>query len=455
MRIRRENQTITVIVFVVILLAMGLLHFVFPEKEKSEEEGRQLRRFPELNFQDAKTGEQSVKLEDWFSDQFPFRSTLIEIGKGWRKIAWPNLNKDGIQILVIDHDLTGDDGPDEPVDPEPSHPPVTPPSSQSPDPDDTEPSGPAATTTTEPPPIPTIEEGEVRKRGGIIIIKDRALDLFYGNEKNLKAYSERLNVLANNLPVGTQLYSMVVPTSVEMYAPDSYHSGYSSQKGCIEIINNALKPNIKTVNAYDKLLQNRDKYIYYRTDHHWTGLGAYYAYVAFCESAGWAPVTLDQMEHYQIEGTYLGSLYRATKDSVLKKNPDTTEGWKPAVDSYKATAWDDGDMTVTYGVRLNDERSKGTYSYLNFSGGDRALLKIVTSHTSGRKILVIKDSYGNAFTPYLANHYDEIYIIDPRYYKRSIKSLVSENGINDVMMLNYIFATSNSTWLKGFDAINK
>ncbi len=462
MRTRKQNQVITIIVFVAILLTMGLLHFVFPEKDKSEEEGRNLRHFPKLNFQDAKTGKTSEKIEGWFSDQFPFRPALIELGKSWRKVAFPNLNKGGMQIIAINHDLTGENNPEE--QPDQSEPIATDPAPLPIDPTTT-PTGPAdpigttatdpVTTTTAPPVIPPIEEGEVRRKGGVIIIKDRAMERYYGNEKNLKAYGERLNQLAAGLPAGTQLYSLVAPTSVELFAPEEYHSGYASQKDCIEIINNTLKQNIRTVNAYDKLLQNRDKYIYFRTDHHWTGLGAYYAYVAYCESAGWTPVPLDQMEHYTLEGTYLGSLYRATKEAVLKKNPDTTEGWKPVVDSYKATAWDDSKMTVTYGVRLNDEKLKGVYSYLNFSGGDRALLKIVTSHTSGRKILVVKDSFGNAFVPYLANHYDEIYVIDPRYYVRSIKTLVKENGITDVLILNYMFGTSNATWLKGFDAIAK
>ena len=143
------------------------------------------------------------------------------------------------------------------------------------------------------------------------------------------------------------------------------------------------------------------------------------------------------------------------KTSRPKNNPDTTEGWRPVVDSYKATAWDKGSMESSYQIRLNDERIKGGNSYLHFSGGDRALLKIETSHTSGRKILIVKDSFGNAFVPYLANHYDEIYVVDPRYYVRSIKTLVKENGITDVLILNYMFGTSNATWLKGFDAIAK
>ena len=86
-------------------------------------------------------------------------------------------------------------------------------------------------------------------------------------------------------------------------------------------------------------------------------------------------------------------------------------------------------MASSYQIRLNDERIVGDNSYLNYSGGDRALLKIVTSHTSGRKILVVKDSFGNAFVPYLANHYDEIYVVDPRYYRRSLKMCIRDRLI--------------------------
>jgi len=280
------------------------------------------------------------------------------------------------------------------------------------------------------------------------------MERYYGNEKNLLAYADRLNTLNGKLGPDTRLYSLIIPTAIELYAPDEYHEGYASQERCIGIIQDALDPDVTSVAAYNELLFHRDQYIYYRTDHHWTGLGAYYAYTAFCRAAGLEALSLEDMEHYQIEGTYLGSLYRVSKDERLKNNPDTTEGWKPRAE-YTATAWDNSEMTVTYKIRLNDERSKGGNSYLNYSGGDRALLKIETDHRIGRKILVVKDSFGNAFVPYLANHFDEVYVIDPRYYVRSMRSLVKENGITDVLVMNYMFGTSNATWLKGFDLIAK
>lgn len=447
---RQKNQTILIVSFLVTLLVIGVLHLILPEQDISEDEGRRLSRFPELSYADALTGEQAVKIEKWYSDQFPFRESFISSGKTWRKLAYPNLNADGMAIYLI----PDEEGSNLPEEPEPTEPPATDPvPSQSDDPDVTETENPTEPTSPPTPP-PLAPDEEVISTKLLLIINKRAMERYYGNEDKLKAYAERLNAFDQKLGEGTQLYSLIAPTAIELFAPDEHHAGYSSQIMCIGIVNDALDANIRTVNAYDQLLFHRDQYIYYRTDHHWTGLGAYYAYVAFCESAGLDPLPLEAMEHYELEGTYLGSLYRVSKDEVLKNNPDTTEGWRPNAE-YTATAWDSSEMTSSYKIRLNDERIKGGNSYLNFSGGDRALLKIETNHKNGRKILVVKDSFGNAFVPYLANHFEEIYVVDPRYYVRSLPTLVKDNGITDALILNYMFGTSNQTWLTGFDQIAK
>lgn len=453
MKTRQTNQTLVVISFLVSLLVIGVLHLIMPEEDVSLDEGRNLSHFPKLLYADALSGEQAVKIEKWYNDQFPFRDSFIRAGKSWRSKAYPNLNPDGLAIFLIP-DEEGQETPDTPdpqPDPEPEPSQTTQPtpsqSGTSPLPTEPEPTEPPL-----PPPLDPIDEIINTKQ--LLIINNRAMERYYGNEERLKAYAERLNVLDKKLGEGVQLYSLIAPTAIELYAPEEHHSGYSSQIMCIGLVRDALDPSIKSVEAYEALLFHRDQYIYYRTDHHWTGLGAYYAYQAFCQSAGLEALALSDMEHYQIEGEYLGSLYRVSKHELLKNNPDTTEGWRPRAD-YKATAWDNSEMTVTYQIRLNDERSKGANSYLNFSGGDRALLKIETDHRIGRKVLIVKDSFGNAFVPYMANHFDEVYVVDPRYYVRSLDKLVKENGITDVIVLNYMFGTSNQTWLKGFDLITK
>lgn len=446
-RRRQSNQALLIVTFLVSLLVLGILHPLLPEKEISEDEGRRLKHFPKLSYADALTGQQAVKIEAWYNDQFPFRERFIAAGKRWRA-AYPNLNPDGLALFLVP-DEEGVEIPDQ-TEPEPEPAPT---GTEPPLPPDQPPTtAPEVTTPPLPPPQDPIDELVSTKL--LLIINNRAMERYYGNESALKAYAGRLNALKDKLGPQTQLYSLIAPTAIELFAPEEHHSGFSSQIDCIGIVRDALDPAVRSVDAYQQLLYHRDQYIYYRTDHHWTGLGAYYAYRAFCESAGFQAAALEDMEHYQIEGTYLGSLYRVSKNQGLKDNPDTTEGWRPRVD-YKATAWDNSEMTVTYPVRLNDERSKGANSYLNFSGGDRALLKIETENKSGRKLLVIKDSFGNAFVPYLVNHFDEVYVIDPRYYVRSVQNLVRENGITDLLVLNYMFGTSNQTWLQGFDLITQ
>ncbi|NLZ67197.1 MAG: hypothetical protein GX910_06095 [Clostridiaceae bacterium] len=459
MRQKKNNQIILIIAFVAFLVIFGVLHILFPQETISLDEGRRLAKFPKLTYKDAVTGKQAENIEAWYSDQFPFRNSFITIGKTMRTSLYPNLNPGGIALYQIKRDLMaedlGDTDPDTPPAPDVTFPsdPVAPV-----DPSDgTQPSDPSPPTTTKPeePPIPTLPKEKAVEKGGLVVMGTRAMERFYGDEKLLKNYANRLNTIKTTWGANLNMYSLLAPTAIEIYAPEEYHSGYCSQQACLEIFWRALNPDIGKVNALDKLLRHRDEYIYYRTDHHWTGRGAYYAYVAFCEEAGWTPVPLSDMEHYQLEGTYLGSLWRATNEPLLKDNPDTTEGWRPAVESYTATAWDNPEMTVTYPIILNDERCTGVNSYLNYSGGDRALLKIATSNSSGRKLLVTKDSFGNALVPYFANHYDEVYIIDPRYYVRPLKQLVEENGITDYLAANYMFATSNPTWLGGFDKIIK
>jgi len=472
----KQNQIILAVAFLAILSIMGVLHFILPGQDVSLEEGRLLHHFPSLSYKDAVNGKQAENIEDWYSDQFPFRDSLIKMGKQIQRIVYPNLNAGGLELVAISHDLVPDEvTPDAEVDanrptdnvqpdsskdtPDSEEPGSTGTISPEDDSDDTQPTGSApevtSSTSESDPDIPDVPQGEVEQvsKVGVIIMDDRAMENYYGNEDRLKAYAERLNEMSKGWASELNFYSMVIPTAIELYAPEKYHSGYSSQQACIEIIQSDLVSQIKSVKVLEKLLAHRDEYIYFRTDHHWTGLGAYYGYVAFCEAAGWAPVPLASMEHYTIEGTFLGALYRTTKHPALADNPDTTEGWRPIVQDYTATAWDKGDMKSSYKIKLNNTESKGANSYLNYSGGDRALLKIETSNQSGRKIIVVKDSFGNALVPYLVNHYDEIYVVDPRYNINSMEVLAQENKITDLLVENYMFGTSNKSWLKGFDAI--
>ena len=111
---------------------------------------------------------------------------------------------------------------------------------------------------------------------------------------------------------------------MEIELTEKYKKLQKPNRPAIESIYNELDSTIKKVWAIDEIRKHREEYIYFNTDHHWTSLGAYYAYRAFCETAGLTPVSLDTVR-YKVKSTFLGSLYRLTRDPKLKENPDSVK----------------------------------------------------------------------------------------------------------------------------------
>ncbi|MBR5743242.1 MAG: hypothetical protein IKX85_05510, partial [Clostridia bacterium] len=246
-------------------------------------------------------------------------------------------------------------------------------------------------------------------------------------------------------------------TSAAFYAPEKYRTGAHDQKAYIQELYDQ-EVDVVTVDAYGEIRYHTDEYIYFRTDHHWAQLGAYYAYIAFCETLGLEPYTLDQFEAGQIEGNFVGSLYSYTsgysQSSVLKKNPDTVYYWRP-VREYFSRIYPDQAMTESKawdGYVVASSVSAGN-KYLAFIAGDNPLMKITSDAGTGKKIAVIKESYGNAFVPFLVNHYDEIYVIDPRKWNRDdyprfhLKDFVADNEIDQVLVIDYPLVISNQAYI--------
>lgn len=111
------------------------------------------------------------------------------------------------------------------------------------------------------------------------------MSLYGGDPASGKWYAQVLNSYHEELP-DVQIYNMIIPTAIEFYVPDKYRDLTQSQKAMIDLVYGTLDPSIKKVDAYSELAAHTDEYIYFRTDHHWTGLGAYYAYRAFCGRRG-------------------------------------------------------------------------------------------------------------------------------------------------------------------------
>lgn len=296
---------------------------------------------------------------------------------------------------------------------------------------------------------PSTQAPEYSVRSSIILQGDRAMEIYGVAENSLRSYAGVISEFAKRVPKAN-VYVLLAPTSIEFYGPESYRTGSRSQAKGIGIAYGALSgENVKSVDAYSEIQQHTSEYIYFRTDHHWTARGAYYAYVGFCKTAGLTPIPLENHTGGRIDG-FVGTMYTYTSAQILADNPDYVEYFYP-VSEATGMIYTDATMANGRSMRIITENVSNRNKYLTFLEGDNPLEKITTSNKNGKKIVVVKESYGNAFAPFLIDHYEEVYVIDPRKVDLNLKSFVYDQGITDVLFINYPFVPSNPTYRNAFD----
>ncbi|WP_168735600.1 DHHW family protein [Cohnella fermenti] len=267
-----------------------------------------------------------------------------------------------------------------------------------------------------------------------IVSGGEAASLFVYNKSAADQYANALNRFKASIDASVRVYSLLVPTAGEFSDSELAKNNSDSQKEAFAHIGELLDPGIVQVDAYDALASHLDDYVYYRTDHHWTALGAYYAYKVFAEATGEQPASLDDFKEGTI-GDFLGSEYKTLQLEELKANPDTIVYYTPTSD-YEYTAYS------TKNAPLNRDLVNAKYAndtnglYAVFMGGDTPWGEITTESASGRTLLVVKDSYANAFIPYLLDHYSKIYYVDPRSYTGNLTDFATEKQATDVLFLN-------------------
>jgi len=241
-------------------------------------------------------------------------------------------------------------------------------------------------------------------------------------------YAEVLNAYIDILPANTRMFSLVSPVKVE-FMDERYAAVNSSQIGTINYINSLLHDKIITVDAHGFLAKHSEEYIFFRTDHHWTALGAYYAYLAYAEAAGLEPVTIENYVENAIEG-FVGSLAVGTRNRTILSSPDTI---------YFYTINNGTELSISMHTIPAD---LSTLSYRIFLGGDRDIYTFNSSNLNGRTLVVVKDSFANAMIPWLAPHYETVVVIDPRQFTGSVKQVLESFDDIDLLFVNYIPATT-------------
>ncbi|WP_448530156.1 DHHW family protein [Raineya sp.] len=403
---------VSTFLFVGLLMSFGVLFALLPKQEVSEYEKRRLTPIPQFSWKSFWKGTFMDSLDLYVADNFPFREGFVQTNftlASWR--GWKNEDIGFYkQEVVTNAEML-------PLD-----------SSTTPNPKITNPEN-------------EIIEGDAEKSPvkGVMIYNAMAIQLFGGTEASAKYCAEIANFYQKTLQKKAQVYLIIVPTHQEFYLPHKYR--HSSEKKNIEYCYSQLDETIKSVDVVSTLYKHKNEYIYFNTDHHWTGLGAYYAYVEFCKKAGFEPVPLEKMERKAING-FLGSLYWLTRDKRLKENIDSVVYYKPAVE-YVAFCNGKKNPEKRMGALLFAEFAKGPAAYSVYFGDDFSLVEITNKNLkNGRKAMIIKNSFGNAFAPYLVSHYEQVWVVDYRYWNKNLLKIIDEHKITDVILFHYSFSAN-------------
>lgn len=186
--------------------------------------------------------------------------------------------------------------------------------------------------------------------------------------------------------------------------------------------------------------------LYYRTDHHWTTLGAYYGYLAFCAAKNLQPVSLTSLQKQTVTEDFAGTLYSKVNDYNHKKDSITV--YTNPEDHLTVTYTDTGEMSDSlYNFDYLTEKDK----YSLFLNNIHSLIEIENQTSSSEDVLMlIKDSYANSIVPFLAHHYRKIYVFDTRYYKDGPSSFLSEHKeINDILLLYNMNTLDTDSGIRG------
>lgn len=246
------------------------------------------------------------------------------------------------------------------------------------------------------------------------------LKLLRRNITYINKFSKKFETFLLIAPTATSVYKEKLPAFAKPYGETAYLKKMESYLGT----------RAENVNIFKILQKHKKEYIYYKTDHHWTSLGAYYAYTGLCKTMGIKALPLSDYEP-RITKNFYGSLYSMGNYTFVK--PDTLTIYeKKKASRLRVEYVAEGEVTDTlYAEKYLKKKDK----YSVFLDGNHPLIKITTDAGNGKKLAVIKDSYANSLIPFLTSHYEEILVIDLRFFNGSIAPLLEGEGIKQALIL--------------------
>ena len=416
-----------------IFAAFTVVFDTFPRSTFSPLEKRDLATFPKFSFERLLSGAFTKEISTWFSDSEPYRDHFMQMSMETKHSLALSQGENNVTFHASsDATVTaGDDNA--PADPEmqqyENH---------------------------------TADENAKISNAGIIVTGSgknvRALMAFGGSSKGCVGYAQACNLYQKTFGKNVQVYCLIIPTAVEYYCPEQAKYISRPQFPNIKSTYALLDKEVKSVDAYTPLGQHAKEDIYLRTDHHWAPLGGYYAAEAFAKTAG---VPFKDLSHYErkVLHRYVGSMYGYAKDIAIKNAPEDFVYYVPKNVTY-TTTYTDYQVDKNYHVTAEGKPHNGAFfqhyrdgsgaAYCTFMGSDQRLTVVRTSTPSKRRLLILKDSFGNALPGYLFFSFGEIHVVDSRYFLKNMKDYVTQNKITDILFANNIFKAYSPNIYKSY-----
>ena len=411
--------------FFAALAILAVIAFLLPLRPaRSETEKRELTRFPVFTWESFLRGEYLSDVGLWFSDTFPGRD-------GWLAAAGELKNLRGITDTAVNLEAlhaAPDDGQLDALLAE-AVPTPLPESTAAP----TETAAPAPT---EEPWAGFGPEEERALYGASILIDGAVFTHLDFNQAAADNHIALINSFADALAEdGIRFFNLPVPTGAGVLLSPELLSelGCADQGKLLAYMFQRQGDNVHKVNALEELLAHNREYLYFRSDHHWTALGAWYAYTAFCRSAGFEAVPLEDYRAVSM-GAYTGSFY-ATLDRNAALRPDEVIAYEPPGNVTMDIQGSADPRNGLWGPVVDYSAEPDNMKYLCFIAGDNPVT-VLTNHDlpEGPDCVVLKDSFANPFVIYLTQHYRTVHVLDYRTFRGSVRAYAREHGAEDVIL---------------------
>ena len=373
MKKKKIQEAVPVLLFLGLVLGMSLWSVVKPQTEKSEAENRYLSKKPKFSVKSLVAGEFGKKYETYLSDQFEMREEFINL-------------KTRIEVAMGKSEIN-----------------------------------------------------EVYLAKDDYLIRHYERDSFRKeteeeNIEYLAEFAEKYTALMGEDHVRIE----IVPSAATILADKlpAYASNYN-ETAFIEKLKEKISSKV-LIDASEVLKDHKEEEIYYKTDHHWTSLGAYYGYQVYNNSLGLPVKELSQYSKEVVAKDFYGTnhsriCYAPSPDQITAYKSKDPVTYEVIYDRLFANTKPE-DLTVFHSLYMENRlKEKDKYTY--FLDGNHAIVDIKSSNQNGKKLLILKDSYSHEMIPFLAENYEQVTILDYRYFHTELSRLMPKENYTDLLVI--------------------